>query len=110
MRRLRGSTVGAALLSALLFGSAHVGSPDAIFQGPAGPYTLRVIVRTPGVVPGLADIALRVLSGPKVASITVLPLRGGTPTAALPPADTARVVPGDSSQYAAQLWLMAPGA
>ena len=102
--------VWAALIGALLFGSAHVGSPDAIFQGPAGPYTLRVIVRTPGVVPGLADIAVRVLSGPRVAAITVLPLRGGIPTAALPPADTARVVPGDSSQYSAQLWLMAPGA
>lgn len=110
LKRIRGPAAWAALLSALLFGSAHVGSPDAIFQGPAGPYTLRVIVRTPGVVPGLADIAVRVLSGPKVASITVLPLRGGTPTAALPPADTARIVPGDSSQYAAQLWLMAPGA
>jgi hypothetical protein len=99
-----------ALLGALVFASAHVGSPDAIFQGAAGPFTVRVIVRTPGVVPGLADISVRVLSGPHVAAITVLPLRGGTPTAALPPADTARAVPGDSSQYAAQLWLMAPGA
>jgi hypothetical protein len=110
VKRHRGPVVWAALFGALLFGSAHVGSPDAIFQGPAGPYTLRVIVRTPGVVPGLADIAVRVLSGPRVAAVTVLPLRGGIPTAALPPADTARVVPGDSSQYSAQLWLMAPGA
>ena len=107
---VRRSVCWGALLGALLFASAHVGSPDAIFQGTAGPYTIRAIVRTPGVVPGLADISVRVLSGPHVAAITVLPLRGGTPTAALPPADTARAVPGDSSQYAAQLWLMAPGA
>lgn len=107
---LRKSVCWGALLGALTFASGHVGSPDAIFQGAAGPYTLRVTVRTPGVVPGLADIAVRVLSGPHVTAITVLPLRGGTPTAALPPADTARLVPGDSTQYAAQLWLMAPGA
>ena len=99
-----------ALVGALVFASAHVGSPDAIFQGAAGPYTVRVIVRTPGVVPGLADIAVRVLAGPHVGAITVLPLRGGPPPPRSRPADTARVVPGDSSQYAAQLWLMAPGA
>lgn len=107
---MRRSLRWSALIGALVFASAHVGSPDAIFQGAAGPYTIRAIVRTPGVVPGLADISVRVLSGPHVAAITVLPLRGGTPTAALPPADTARAVPGDSTQYAAQLWLMAPGA
>jgi len=108
--QVRRSLSWSALLGAWVFASGHVGSPDAIFQGAAGPYTVRVIVRTPGVVPGLADITVRVLTGPHVTAITVLPLRGGTPTAALPPADTARVVPGDSSQYAAQLWLMAPGA
>jgi hypothetical protein len=107
---LRRSVCWSALLGALVFASAHVGSPDAIFQGAAGPYTIRAIVRTPGVVPGLADISVRVLAGPHVTTVTVLPLRGGTPTAALPPADTARAVPGDSTQYAAQLWLMAPGA
>src|SRR5262249_62283204 len=42
---------------------AHVGSPDTWFEGTAGPYRVRVVVRAPGVVPGLAEIAVRVLSG-----------------------------------------------
>src|SRR5256886_5449925 len=50
--------VSVARLSAIagiaLVASAHVGSPDTYFEGAAGPYPVRVIVRTPGVVPGLA--------------------------------------------------------
>ncbi len=74
--------------------SAHVGSPDTVFEGTAGPYSVRVVVRLPGVVPGLADITVRTTGGPAVQTITVLPLRGGRETAALPPADTARAVAG----------------
>ena len=39
----------------LLVTSAHVGSPDTFYEGDAGPYRLRVIVRPPGIVPGRAD-------------------------------------------------------
>ena len=34
---------------------AHVGSPDTFFTGKAGPYPVRVTVRLPGVIPGLAQ-------------------------------------------------------
>jgi hypothetical protein len=98
-------------VGAIAFSLAHVGSPDTIFEGQAGPYPVRVVVRTPGVVPGLADIAVRITGGPGgVRGVTVIPLRGGLPTAQEPPPDTARVVPGDSSLYSAQLWLMRFGA
>ena len=101
----------AAAAGAVAFSLAHVGSPDTLFEGRAGPYPVRVIVRAPGVVPGLADIAVRFTLGPeRVRTVTVLPLRGGVPTAANPPPDTARPVAGDPSLYAAQLWLMAYGA
>jgi hypothetical protein len=107
MRWLR----GVALAGAVTFSLAHVGSPDTIFEGQAGPYPIRVVVRTPGVVPGLADIAVRVTGGPGGARrVTVIPLRGGLPTAQEPPPDTARIVPGDSSLFSAQLWLMRFGA
>ncbi|MBI1967054.1 MAG: hypothetical protein HYS40_03605 [Gemmatimonadetes bacterium] len=100
-----------AVAGALAFATAHVGSPDTFFEGTAGPYPVRVVIRTPGVVPGLADISVRVTGGPgDVRAITVLPLRGGLPTAALPPADTARPVSGDPDLYSAQLWLMSFGA
>lgn len=107
MSRLR----GAAIAGAVAFSLAHVGSPDTIFEGQAGPYPVRVVVRTPGVVPGLADIAVRITGGPGgEPRVMVVPLRGGFPTAMDPPPDTARLVPGRSNIYSAQLWLMRPGA
>ena len=42
---------------------AHVGSPDTFFSGQAGPYPVRVSVRLPGVIPGLAQITVRVAGG-----------------------------------------------
>lgn len=99
------------MLGAIAFSLGHIGSPDTIFEGQAGPYPLRVIVRTPGVVPGLADIVVRITGGPGgVRQVTVLPLRGGLPTAADPPPDTARAVAGDPNLLSAQLWLMSFGA
>jgi hypothetical protein len=98
--------VGLAALAA----SGHVGSPDTVFEGTAGPYLVRVVIRAPRVVPGLADISVRVIGGPPVEAVTVLPLRGGTPTAALPPADTAQPVAGNPGLHTAQLWLMNGGA
>jgi hypothetical protein len=101
----------AALAGAALLSAAHIGSPDTIFEGQAGPYPIRVVVRTPGVVPGLADIVIRVTGGPGgLRHVTVLPLRGGLPTAAEPPPDTARPVAGNPNLLSAQLWLMRFGA
>ena len=98
------------LAAVVVVASAHVGSPDTVFEGAAGPYAVRVVVRLPGVVPGLADITVRTTGGPAVKTITVLPLRGGRETAALPPADTARAVAGTTDLYTAQLWLMQFGS
>ena len=98
------------LLAGVLVLTAHVGSPDTFFEGTAGPYRIRVIVRPPGIVPGLADITVRVLDGPHLQSVLVLPLRGGRPTALEPPPDTAKPVPGDPAVFNAQLWLMEGGA
>jgi hypothetical protein len=101
----------AAVAGAVALSLAHIGSPDTIFEGQAGPYPIRVIVKTPGVVPGLADITVRITGGPAgLKRVTVLPLRGGLPTAALPPPDTARAVAGDPNLLSAQLWLMSFGA
>jgi hypothetical protein len=106
-RRLRGTLVAAAVA---LCTAAHIGSPDTVFEGAAGPYAVRVIVRAPGVVPGLAEITVRLLGDTSVRSSLVLPLRGGRPTALEPPPDTARAVAGDPRLYTAQLWLMEAGA
>jgi hypothetical protein len=100
----------AAVAAVALVASAHVGSPDTYYEGWAGPYHLRVIVRTPGVVPGLAQITVRLLDGGRAGTVTVLPVFWNPRTAAPPPPDTARIVSGDSAVYTAALWLMTRGS
>jgi hypothetical protein len=90
--------------------AAHVGSPDTYFEGAAGPYPVRVIVRSPGVVPGLAQITVRLLSPQGARRVLVLPVYWDPRTAAPPPPDVAERVPGDSTLYSAALWLMTGGS
>ena len=97
-------------IGAALFASAHIGSSNAYFEGPAGPYPLRVIVRTPDVIPGLAQISVRVTDGPQPALVTVQPLRWDAGLEGAPPPDTARAVPGEAGLWAAELWLMTTGS
>ena len=39
---------------------AHIGSNDVFFEGTAGKYPVRVNVKMPGVIPGRAEISVRV--------------------------------------------------
>lgn len=106
-------TRGGALIAVAaitLVASAHVGSPDTYFEGAAGPYPVRVIVRNPGVVPGLAQITVRLLAPHAVRRVLVLPVYWDPKTAAPPPPDVAQRVPGDSTLYGAALWLMSGGS
>src|SRR5881398_4233065 len=107
--KVRGLRLGAVVGIALV-ASAHVGSPDTYFEGAAGPYPVRVVVRNPGVVPGLAQITVRLLAPHAVRRVLVLPVFWDPRTAAPPPADVATPVPGDSTLYSAALWLMRGGA
>jgi hypothetical protein len=104
--------IGGAVLAlfALLVASAHVGTSNAYFEGMAGPYPLRVIVRTPGVIPGLAQISVRITGDEQPRAITVRPLRWDAGLEGAPPADTARAVAGETGLYAAELWLMTTGS
>ena len=55
-------------------GFAHVGSPNIFFEGDAGAYPVRVMIRPPRVVPGLAEISVRVKTN-GVSKVSVLPAR-----------------------------------
>jgi hypothetical protein len=88
---------------------AHVGSPDVIFDGKAGPYDVRVIVRVPMVVPGLADVSVRVLSG-DIQRVLIRPVFWRAGVAGSPSPDAAKAVAGASRLYAGHLWFMARGA
>ena len=100
----------ALLIAVFVSTSAHVGTSNASFEGMAGPYRIRVIIRTPGVIPGLAQISVRVIDGEGVERITVRPLRGDVGLEGSPPPDTAQPVSGEPDLYAAELWLMTTGS
>lgn len=97
------------LLASALPAAAHVGSPNVFFDGEAGPYPLRVVIRPPEVIPGVAEISVRVKEG-KADRITVQPVHWQTGLKGAPPADVAMPVPGDASLHNAQLWLMTRGS
>ena len=90
--------------------SAHVGTSNAYFDGAAGPYQVRVIVRTPGVIPGLAQASVRILAGEGIERVTVRPLRSDVGLEGAPPPDVADPVPGEQGLYSAELWLMTAGS
>ncbi len=96
-------------VAAWLVASAHVGSPDVTFDGAAGPYTIRAIVRPPNVVPGLAEVIVRV-SSDDVDSVSIQPVFWRTGVAGSPSPDKIARVPGQPRVYSGQLWLMARGS
>lgn len=98
--------VGVVAMAGASPAAAHVGSPDTWFEGNAGPYPIRVVVRAPGVVPGLAEIGVRVLSGVPQ-SVTVRPFIWNAGPEGAPPPDVARPVPGDPQLHTVNLWFMA---
>ncbi len=113
MKRLVGF---AALLAAAVVCSGHVGSPDVFFAGAAGPYPVQVVVRPPAVIPGIAEIAVRVEqpAGRPAADrralgrlrVTAQPVPWDAGPEGAPPPDVAQPVRGDAGLYAARLWLM----
>ncbi len=92
-----------------LFATAHIGTLNVVYETQSPPVPARVIIRPPGVVPGLADIDVRVLTN-GVKRVTVLPVHWRAGVDGAPPPDIATPVEGESNLYHAQLWLMARGA
>ncbi len=110
-RAARLTWAAAALIAAVAAApAAHVGTSNAYFEGAAGPYGVRVIVRTPGVIPGLAQASVRILSGAAVERVTMRPLRSDVGLEGAPPPDAAAPVPGEADLYSGELWLMTAGS
>jgi hypothetical protein len=85
---------------------AHVGSPNVFYDGDAGPYPVRVIVRPPVVIPGLAEITVRLRDGRHAGQVTVQPVQYPAGLKGAPPPDAAVPVPGAPATWSGQLWLM----
>lgn len=98
-------------LGGLLPGSArgHVGSPNVFFEGQAGPYPVHVVIRPAEVIPGLAEISVRVETA-GVQRVAALPIKWNAGRLGAPPPDIARPVRGETNLYNAQLWFMESGA
>jgi len=98
--------LGLALL--VLCCSAHIGSPDAWYQGPAGPYDVLIRVQPPLVVPGIAAVEVMPAHA-GVTRITAVINRfdaGATP----PPPDVALPLRDRPGWYGTRLWVMTTGS
>src|SRR4051794_30860169 len=98
--------VGAAMFAVVL--AAHVGSPDVFFSGKAGAYDVRVVVRPPQVVPGVARVPVHASTDANSVRIRPVFWRAGSRGA--PTADETRRVAGEPATFEGSLWLMASGA
>jgi hypothetical protein len=105
--RARAATIALAALSL-----AHVGSPDTFFVGKAGPYEVRVTVRLPGVIPGRAQVTVRVSDATATSGhrVTVQAGQWNVGLKGAPPPEPAAAVPGDPTLFAAELWFMTPNS
>jgi hypothetical protein len=103
---------GLAILLLILSSSAkaHVGSPDVYFEGAAGPYRLLVRVNPPVIVPGIAQVQVRVTSG-TVGSISVAPIYVNGKDQGLPPApDSLQPSAADPQWFTGNIWMMESGS
>jgi len=99
-----------ALLLFSLVASAHVGSPDVFLDGQAGPYSLFVMVQPPAVIPGIAQIQVRV-SAPGVTDVSATPLAISGPGSTLAPvADSLTASTDDGQTFNGAVWLMQTGS
>ena len=94
------------LAAALHDASAHIGSPNVFFDGKAGAHPVRVIIRPPAALPGIAQVDIRTEAP---GTITVRPVLLGAGDEAAPAPVTAQPVQGDPHLLNAPLWLMRAG-
>jgi hypothetical protein len=108
MRVLRSALLASLAVAAVPL-VAHVGTLTTVYEGAAGPYPIRVIVRPPGVVPGLAEITVRTRTA-GVTRVRVKPVKSDAGEGVTPWSDEALPVSGDANLHAATMWLMGTGS
>src|SRR4030088_1435603 len=89
------------VLSSFSFG--HVGSPNVYFEGNAGPYHLLVTVAPPPMVPGVAQVEIRVISG-TVNSISIAPVFVNGKDQGLSPTPDLMQRAADPQSYTGNVW------
>jgi hypothetical protein len=89
---------------------AHVGSPNVFFDGEAGPYPVRVIIRPPLVIPGDAEVTVRLREGSQASSVMVQPVLYKDGFKGAPDPEEAKPVPGAPGLWSGQFLLMQEGS
>src|SRR6476660_8749946 len=88
---------------------AHIGSPDVVMEGNAGPYKVLVSVQPPDVIPGIAKVKVYLQNGVANAiSVRAVYFYSGDEGA--PEPDVMTKVPGQQLQYTGETWLMSSGS
>jgi hypothetical protein len=112
-RRLRATAIPLALVAVL--GSAgpsaraHLGSPEILYEGTAGPHRVLARIRPPDVVPGTAEITVRAESD-GITRIAIQPVYFQTGGAGAPRPEALAHVPADDRTFSGRLWLMEMGS
>ncbi len=98
--------------------NADIGHSNYIYEGKAFNKPVRVIIKAPGVVPGLADIVVKTFDN-SMDKISVTPIAWKekndwdtitTGPQGAPPPDLMIPIQGEKNTYQAELWLMDFGA
>ncbi len=89
--------------------SAHVGSPNLFYEGTAAGVPVRVMIKPPGVIPGLAEVTVRT-EGTGVLKVTALPVFGETGKKGAPAPEEVNLVLGETNLYSTGVWFMKLGA
>ena len=88
---------------------AHIGSPNVFFEGNAGAYPVRVVIRPPATLPGIAQIDVRVGADGVTDVLLQAALAEAGREAAPPPLRAVSVAGGDRL-FNAALWLFREGS
>src|SRR4051794_22677782 len=78
--------------------AAHVGSPDVVMEGMAGPYRVLVNVQPPDVIPGVAKVKVFIQNG-AVSSASLRPIYFKAGDEGAPPPEEMNQVQGQRLQY-----------
>jgi len=88
---------------------AHIGSPNILFEGKAGSYSVRVAIRPPATLPGVAKVNVRIGGG----DVTRVMLQAAPWEArddAVPAPKLAMPVTGEAGLFDAELWFLTTGS
>jgi hypothetical protein len=87
----------------------HVGSPNVFFEGQAGTFATRVVIRPPAALPGIAQVDVRVTAD-GVTNVSLQATLWDAGIEAAPTPVPAAAVAGESNLFHAALWLSGGGS